>query len=109
MKNEILQEIPGVHARPGEEATWGWLQEAEEDLEEMPQEDTHEVHDVRTCPDHCPVCDGSFFPALLKEMSAVVGFFNKRAQKLLELHLASGFRKILLFGSKANFKGTMLA
>lgn len=45
------------------------------------------------CPDQCPVCDGSFFPALLKEMSAVSSCFNQRAQKLLELHLASGFRK----------------
>lgn len=39
------------------------------------------------------VCDGTFFPSLLKEMSAVVGCFNERAQKLLELHLASGLRK----------------
>ena len=28
-------------------------------------------------------------------MSAVVGCFNKRARKLLKLHLASGFRKYL--------------
>lgn len=33
-------------------------------------------------------------------MSAVVGFFNQKAQKLLEYHLASGFRKYLLL-----FKG----
>ncbi|GJR81084.1 probable E3 ubiquitin-protein ligase BAH1-like protein 1 [Tanacetum coccineum] len=45
------------------------------------------------CPHHCPVCDGTFFPSLLKEMSAVVGCFNKRARKLLEIHLATGFRK----------------
>ncbi|KAM5564028.1 putative E3 ubiquitin-protein ligase BAH1-like 1 [Rosa sericea] len=56
----------------------------------------HAVHDPRTCPDHCPVCDGSFFPSLLNEMSAVVGFFNQKAQKLLEYHLASGFRKYML-------------
>jgi E3 ubiquitin-protein ligase BAH len=43
------------------------------------------------------VCDGTFFPSLLKEMSAVVGFFNERAQKLLELHLASGFRKYFIW------------
>lgn len=48
------------------------------------------------------MCDGSFFPALLKEMSAVVGFFNKRAQKLLDLHLASGFRKYFFW-----FKGKL--
>lgn len=49
---------------------------------------------------NCAVCDGSFFPSLLNEMSAVVGFFNQKAQKLLEYHLASGFRKYLLL-----FKG----
>jgi SPX domain protein involved in polyphosphate accumulation len=43
------------------------------------------------------VCDGTFFPTLLKEMSAVVGCFNNRAQKLLELHLASGFRKYFIW------------
>ncbi|KVI12433.1 SPX, N-terminal [Cynara cardunculus var. scolymus] len=42
---------------------------------------------------HCPVCDGTFFPSLLKEMSAVVGCFNDRARKLLDVHLATGFRK----------------
>uniref|UniRef100_A0A0E0LPN4 RING-type domain-containing protein n=1 Tax=Oryza punctata TaxID=4537 RepID=A0A0E0LPN4_ORYPU len=41
------------------------------------------------CPGHCSVCDGSFFPSLLNEMSAVVGCFNEKAKKLLELHLAS--------------------
>ncbi|XP_052186102.1 probable E3 ubiquitin-protein ligase BAH1-like 1 [Diospyros lotus] len=46
-----------------------------------------------TCPHQCPVCDGTFFPSLLEEMSAVVGVFNKRAQKLLEQHLSSGIRK----------------
>lgn len=30
-------------------------------------------------------------------MSAVVGSFNQRAQKLLELHLASGFHKYLIW------------
>ena len=43
------------------------------------------------------VCDGTFFPSLVKEMSAVIGCFNKRAQKLLELHLASGFRKYFMW------------
>lgn len=42
------------------------------------------------------VCDGTFFPSLLNEMSEIVGCFNQRAQKLLERHLASGFRKYIL-------------
>lgn len=42
------------------------------------------------------MCDGSFFPSLLKEMSVVVGCFNERARKLLELHLASGFQKYFM-------------
>ncbi|GAA0148088.1 ubiquitin-protein ligase [Lithospermum erythrorhizon] len=49
------------------------------------------------CPHQCPVCDGTFFPSLLQEMSAVVGFFNKSAQRLLEVHLASGCRKYFLW------------
>ncbi|CAK9179570.1 unnamed protein product [Ilex paraguariensis] len=55
------------------------------------------LHHISTCPNHCPVCDGTFFPSLLKEMSAVVGSFNERAQKLLDLHLASGFRKYFIW------------
>ncbi|KAK6120207.1 hypothetical protein DH2020_046113 [Rehmannia glutinosa] len=54
-------------------------------------------HDVSTCPQHCSVCDGTFFPSLLEEMSAVVGFFNERAQRLLEVHLASGFSKCIIW------------
>ncbi|XP_071724776.1 probable E3 ubiquitin-protein ligase BAH1-like 1 [Rutidosis leptorrhynchoides] len=54
-------------------------------------------HDIRSCPKHCSVCDGTFFPELMNEMSAVVGSFNERAQKLLELHLASGFRKYVIW------------
>lgn len=50
-----------------------------------------------SCPDSCPVCDGTFFPSLLKEMSEVVGFFNEHAQRLLDLHLASGFRKCFIW------------
>ncbi|KAG6477610.1 probable E3 ubiquitin-protein ligase BAH1-like 1 [Zingiber officinale] len=49
------------------------------------------------CPNNCAVCDGSFFSSLLNEMSAVVGCFNQRAQKLLELRLASGFKKYILW------------
>ncbi|KAM3371872.1 hypothetical protein ACQJBY_018989 [Aegilops geniculata] len=51
------------------------------------------------CPGHCSVCDGSFFPSLLDEMSAVVGCFNEKAKKLLELHLASGFKKYVMWFS----------
>lgn len=54
-----------------------------------------DVH--HTCPQPCPVCDGTFFPSLLKEMSDVVGCFNQRAQKLLDLHLASGVKKYLIW------------
>lgn len=55
------------------------------------------------------VCDGTFFPSLLQEMSAVVGCFNERARKLLELHLASGFRKyIVWFKSKVQGNHTAL-
>lgn len=43
------------------------------------------------------VCDGTFFPSLLKEMSAVVDWFNLNAQRLLENHLASGFRKCFIW------------
>jgi E3 ubiquitin-protein ligase BAH len=43
------------------------------------------------------VCDGSFFPSLLNEMSAVVGCFNEKAKKLLQLHLASGFKKYTMW------------
>ncbi|KAL6896889.1 hypothetical protein ACP4OV_007461 [Aristida adscensionis] len=42
------------------------------------------------CPSRCSVCDRSFFPCLLNETTAVVGCFNEKAKKLLELHLASG-------------------
>ncbi|EER99894.1 hypothetical protein BDA96_02G433800 [Sorghum bicolor] len=51
----------------------------------------------RRCTGHCTVCDGSFFPSLLNEMSAVVGCFNEKAKKLLELHLASGFKKYTMW------------
>ncbi|XP_072996254.1 probable E3 ubiquitin-protein ligase BAH1-like 1 [Typha latifolia] len=47
------------------------------------------------CPDQCSVCDGTFFPLLLKEMSAVVDSFNKRAQKFHKMNLASGYRKFV--------------
>lgn len=58
----------------------------------------HDPHQISAnCPHLCPVCDGTFFPSLLNEMSAVVGSFNERAQKLLELHLASGFRKCFMW------------
>ncbi|KAJ4824307.1 hypothetical protein Tsubulata_029368 [Turnera subulata] len=68
--------------------------------------ESHQDHngcpDGQSCPPHCPVCDGTFFPSLLEEMEAVVGCFNERAQKLLELHLASGFRKYFIW-----FKGKL--
>ncbi|XP_062174920.1 probable E3 ubiquitin-protein ligase BAH1-like 1 [Alnus glutinosa] len=51
----------------------------------------------QTSADHCPVCEETFFPSLLKEMSSVVGYFNERVQKLRELHLASSFLKYFLW------------
>ncbi|KAK7392324.1 hypothetical protein VNO78_20758 [Psophocarpus tetragonolobus] len=57
-----------------------------------------------SCPDHCPVCDGTFFPSLLNEMSEILGCFNQRAQELLEMHLASGLKKYFLL-LKAKFQG----
>ncbi|XP_059625686.1 probable E3 ubiquitin-protein ligase BAH1-like 1 [Cornus florida] len=60
-------------------------------------ESHNHLDNISNCPHSCPVCDGTFFPSLLKEMSAVVGCFNERAQKLLELHLASGFRKYFIW------------
>uniref|UniRef100_A0A0R0F216 RING-type E3 ubiquitin transferase n=1 Tax=Glycine max TaxID=3847 RepID=A0A0R0F216_SOYBN len=63
---------------------------------------------AKTCPDHCPVCDGTFFPSLLNEMSDIVGCFNQRAQKLLELHLASGVRKYF-FWIKGKLQGNHTA
>ncbi|KAH0637061.1 hypothetical protein KY289_036976 [Solanum tuberosum] len=71
--------------------------------------DNNNVHDNSSCSQHqCSVCDGSFFPSLLKEMSEVVGSFNKRAQKLLELHLSSGFRKYLIL-LKEKIQGNHIA
>ncbi|KAF7818210.1 E3 ubiquitin-protein ligase BAH1-like [Senna tora] len=66
-----------------------------------------------TCPDHCPgnsisLCDGTFFPSLLNEMSEIVGCFNERAQKLLDLHLDSGFRKYF-FWIKGKLRGNHTA
>lgn len=49
------------------------------------------------CSDYCAVCDGTFFPSLLLEISEVVGFFNKQVKKLLDLHLASGFQKCMIW------------
>nr|CAB3458941.1 unnamed protein product [Digitaria exilis] len=62
------------------------------------------------CPGHCSVCDGSFFPCLLDEMSAVVGCFNEKAKKLLELHLASGFKKYTMWFTNKGGKshGTLI-
>ncbi|XP_010234106.1 probable E3 ubiquitin-protein ligase BAH1-like 2 isoform X1 [Brachypodium distachyon] len=56
------------------------------------------------CLGHCSVCDGSFFPSLLNEMSAVIGCFNKKAKKLLELHLASGFKKYAMWFTNKGHK-----
>ncbi|ERN02238.1 probable E3 ubiquitin-protein ligase BAH1-like 1 [Amborella trichopoda] len=58
-------------------------------------------HSTSACPDSCSVCDATFFPSLIEEMSAIVCCFNARAKKLLELHLTSGVQKyIIWFRSK---------
>ncbi|XP_047312138.1 probable E3 ubiquitin-protein ligase BAH1-like 1 [Impatiens glandulifera] len=57
----------------------------------------HNELTTSSCPHQCPVCDGTFFPSLLKEMSDVVCCFNERAQKLMEVHLATGFRKYFIW------------
>lgn len=54
------------------------------------------------------VCDGTFFPSLLNEMSEIVGSFNQRAQELLELHLASGVKKYI-FWFKGKLRGNHTA
>ncbi|CAL0311094.1 unnamed protein product [Lupinus luteus] len=66
----------------------------------QPKEGLNGPLPIKTCPDHCTVCDGTFFPSLMSEMSEIVGCFNQQARKLLELHLASGFKKYTLW-----FKG----
>ena len=43
------------------------------------------------------MCEGTFFPPLLKEIRGVVGFFNSRAQALLDRHLPSGCCKCFLW------------
>ncbi|XP_068660930.1 probable E3 ubiquitin-protein ligase BAH1-like 1 [Aristolochia californica] len=83
------------------------LKRCRRDLQSQKQRDGA-LASLSRCPDHCPVCDGTFFPSLLKEMSEVVGCFNKRAQKLLELHLASGLRKYFIW-FKSKLHGSHLA
>ncbi|CAN8311036.1 unnamed protein product [Cochlearia groenlandica] len=61
-------------------------------------------HGNNTCPRECTVCDGTFFPELLKEMEDVVVWFNDNAQKLLELHFDSGFRNCLTLFKSNNRK-----
>lgn len=48
------------------------------------------------CPPSCAVCDQTFFPLLMKEVEEVMGCFNDRVQRLLQLHLASGVHKYML-------------
>ncbi|XP_071716516.1 probable E3 ubiquitin-protein ligase BAH1-like 1 [Rutidosis leptorrhynchoides] len=67
-------------------------------------DDTNSDNSSAACTHPCPVCDGSFFPLLMKEMSMVVGCFNERAQKVLDVHLATGFRKYFAW-CKDTFKG----
>ncbi|KAF9669336.1 hypothetical protein SADUNF_Sadunf14G0097100 [Salix dunnii] len=74
--------------------------------------ESHQEHDGQSCPQHCPgywclfavrckrkrLSSATVYEvASIVEMSAVVGCFNKRAQKLLELHLPPGFRKYFMW------------
>ncbi|KAI3973433.1 hypothetical protein MKW92_041857 [Papaver armeniacum] len=74
---------------------------------------THENDDkkqsITHCPNHCSVCDGTFFPSLHDEMSAIVGCFNRRAQKLLQVHLSSGFKKYFTWIKRKLVKGNHVA
>ncbi|XP_023743340.1 probable E3 ubiquitin-protein ligase BAH1-like 1 [Lactuca sativa] len=45
----------------------------------------------------CPKGLVNFFPAFMKEMSVVVGCFNERAYKVLDVHLATGFHKYFMW------------
>lgn len=66
---------------------------------------SNEVHDINTeadgvgrlCRTFCPVCDRTFFPSLLNEMSAVLCCFNTGARQLLKLHIATGFQKYFVW------------
>lgn len=47
------------------------------------------------CASGCFACDGSFFPILKKEVTAVSRYFNSRVRWLLHMHLASGVTKCI--------------
>ncbi|KAJ8467546.1 hypothetical protein OPV22_030098 [Ensete ventricosum] len=159
-RDEVLQEIRGVHAgEEGKGAACPWIEAAEENTEEVWEripvpasearwgreqicwqlcrlsvrersdlffvpideifliradysEDDELVDETSSRCRFNPaplVCDGTFFPSLLKEMSAVVVCFNQRSQKLLKLHLASGFWKFILWlrGKSPNNDGSL--
>lgn len=92
------KELPGVGLKKLKKI----LKKCRREFKSQDQMDRNPIRDgnsiARTkCPDECPVCDGTFFPRLKEEMKAVSSCFNERAQKLLELHLASGFRKYFMW------------
>eukprot|EP00250_Pteridium_aquilinum_P001846 c12053_g2_i1 orf=56-778(+) len=53
-------------------------------------------HQFPQCPPSCAVCDQTFFPLLMKEVEEVMGCFNERVRRLLQMHLASGVHKYML-------------
>ncbi|KAK9726305.1 hypothetical protein RND81_05G204700 [Saponaria officinalis] len=81
------RELPGVGLKNLKKI----LKKCRQDLQSHNYPQNNKINS--SCPHQCPVCDGSFFPSLLKEMANVVGCFNQRAQRLLDLHLATGFKK----------------
>ncbi|KAJ4824308.1 hypothetical protein Tsubulata_029369 [Turnera subulata] len=50
----------------------------------------------QSCHCNCPECY-EMFPSALKEMSTAVDCFNKLAEELRKLHLASGFGKYVMW------------
>ncbi|KAL6968516.1 RING-type E3 ubiquitin transferase [Sarracenia purpurea var. burkii] len=93
MQEQRQMKLPGVGFKKLKKT----LKKCRSDLQSHNEMVLHHQDFSDTCPHHCAVCDGTFFPSLLKEMSAVVGSFNERAQKLLDLHLSSGFRKCFIW------------
>uniref|UniRef100_A0A7N0TS51 RING-type E3 ubiquitin transferase n=1 Tax=Kalanchoe fedtschenkoi TaxID=63787 RepID=A0A7N0TS51_KALFE len=89
MDGQEKQHLPGVGLKQLKKI----LKRCRKDLESHGGGHAHQICTTR----ECAVCDGSFFPSLLKEMSEVVGTFNQRAQKLLALHLAPGFQKYFIW------------
>ncbi|KAJ0976275.1 hypothetical protein J5N97_018240 [Dioscorea zingiberensis] len=91
--------LPGVGLKKLKKLLKSCTTESHSQHHQTPTEEIEDNSNHSLLPHHCPVCDATFFPSLMKEMSAVVDCFNEKAQTLLELHLSSGFRKCILWFS----------